>query len=227
MQKIRFMTMLVLAGAMLIFNGCHSGKISELETKIASIQLGQGDFAQVSNWMDQKGVLNTSSSLSVMEINDGLINNATELALVSFDKQNSIAIRTVYAKVSEDVGQKRFKLMIKSIIPEAVLNKTYVSNTERMAGIVDYMHKALIADGQGYSSDKKGQPVLGAARHMLDTAKRAVSDAPRQTWQLESSNGLEFNHMNMGKSRITLNQQGGNIFILRIDSSKFNDPLVN
>ncbi|MBI9016016.1 MAG: hypothetical protein JEZ07_02025 [Phycisphaerae bacterium] len=226
MKRIKALGVFALFLTLIAITGCKSNSMTVLEQQIKDIQIGQNDLGQVSTMLDQKGMLNTARSISVLETNDQMINDAKELAIVVFDEKNSTATRTIYVRASEDIGHKRFKVAIKSQIPAFVLEQTYATTADKLIAVIGYMHGAVIADGREYENDQESQSLIGAARELIISSKREIAKNPRYIYKLEDD-GFEFVHMNMGKSTVTLTQMGGDIFILTIDCGKFNDPLID
>ncbi|MCP4708265.1 MAG: hypothetical protein GY869_06545 [Planctomycetes bacterium] len=218
--------LIVLSLIFVLVAGCGSVKPLPLENHFANIAIGQSTATEILTLLDSSGMLSTESSVSVFEQQQ----YSKELGIVQFNPENSLVLRKDYMQLCNEpalllFNQERFNLFMQSEVPAEVLNKVYLTESEKQLGVLDYFRETLVSDSRSYLEDQETFGIIGIARSVLQQGALKLMDNPREAPDFYSEKGFVFSHPVYGSTRLRMVSLG-DIYTLTATSTDWVDPFM-
>jgi hypothetical protein len=143
----------------------------------------------------------------------GTADNGTEVwfNMVAFAEDGAEAVRKYAILADENAGagifspKRSLRFDAQVVVPAAVLNAAYDSENSRRIAILKMLRENLNSDLKQVSfdsADLRGAALL--AMHTLNTVVQTLEDSPANAVQLDTTAGMSFDTMNMGRARIRM-----------------------
>jgi len=219
--------LIVLSFIFVLVAGCSSTRPLPLERQFAGIVIGQSRASDIINSLDNKGMRTTESSLSVF----GQQKHAQELGIVQFNPKDSTVLRKDYMQLRSEAAlfwfhEEKFNLFMQTVVPAEVLNRVYLTESEKQLGILDYFRETLVSDSRVFLEDQETFGVIGIARSVLQQGALKLRDNQREAVDFYSEEGFVFSHPVYGGTRLRLRGNTGDIYTLTATSADWVDPFM-
>ena len=223
MYKATRLIMLSGLGVMMVLAaGCGSTKPLQLEASFNKIELGRSNAADVLNLLPAKGTLHTDSSVSAFNKKGW----SREVGIVTFGQKNSVADRFVYVQRRSSLTSEKIYLLIRSVIPQDLLEQPYETDMRKHMAILRYCHEAMITDARPFNEDQETESIIGLGRTALTVAILQLDKRPREAYKLLSKDGFDFDHSTLNVCHAALRQDADNIYTVAVRSKATPDPFT-
>ena len=223
MYKATRLIMLSGLGVMMVLAaGCGSTKPLQLEACFNQIELGRSNAADVLNLLPAKGTLHTDSSVSAFSKKGW----SSEVGIATFSQKNSTAERSVYVQRRSSVTSEKIYLLIRSVIPQDILEQPYETDMRKHMAILRYCHEAMITDARPFNEDQGTESIIGLGRTALTVAILQLDKRPREAYKLLSKDGFDFDHSTLNTCHAALRQDADNMYTVAVRSKATPDPLT-
>lgn len=207
------------------FAGCNTRSSLTLQNRFDEIHIGRTTATEVLNLLPEEGVLHTAESVSLLVVNGW----TKELGIIRFSPTESVVLRTDYLHHRSQIAtppwtKENFTLVIKTTLPEDLLNEPYENEMRKFLAILKFYQNALIDDAQPFEKDQQTLSLIGLARAALGNAIWNFSNNPRRTNQITSQQGFSFVHPTLGKSNLTLEEHTADFYTLTLTATDTVDP---
>lgn len=226
-RTILFTLGLMLSAALI--GGCSSNDSTTMRQQFDAIIVGQTDSTEVLNTLDDKGLLQTTTSVSVATSPRW----GGEVGIVQFSETDSTVRRHIYfvhrsSQQAPLATRETTHLSMVSLIPDDILSQPYETNNRLYRAVLGYLQEALIADAQPYTNDQNTESLIGLARSSFQAALYELDRQPRAIGDVTNDKGFSYDHPLLGQSAIKLQPDPDNqaLYRLTIDSGAWADPLV-
>ncbi|MBN2211338.1 MAG: hypothetical protein JW709_08075 [Sedimentisphaerales bacterium] len=217
-----------LAFIALLLGGCAANNAS-MQQQFDAIIVGQTDSTEVLNTLDNKGLLQTTTSVSVAHNPRW----GGEVGIVQFSETDATVRRRIYfahrsSQQAPLATRETTHLAMVSLIPDDILNEPYETNRHLYRAVLGYLQEALISDAQPFTEDQNTESLIGLARAGLQTALIELDHRPRAVDDVTTEKGFTYMHPLMGRSVLFLRPDPDNhaIYALTIDTGAWADPLT-
>ena len=219
--------LIVLSIIFVLVAGCGTTSPLPLESQFADIVIGQSTATEIISRLDNERMLTTESSVSVFAQQK----YAKELGIVQFDPEDSLVLRKDYMQLRSGsalfwFNEEQFNLFMQSVVPAEVLNKAYLSESEKHLGILDYFRETLVSDSRVFLEDQETFGVIGIARSVLQQGALKLRDNPRSAVDFYAEKGFVFSHPVYGSTKLRMRNNLGDIYTLTATSTDWVDPFM-
>jgi len=219
--------LIVLSLILISVAGCGTTKPLPLESQFADIAIGQSNATDVLNRLDNEGMLTTEDSVSVFEQHQ----YAKELGIVQFNPEDSLVLRKDYMQLRSEpalfwFNEERFNLFMQTVVPAEVLDKAYLTESEKQLGILDYFREMLVSDSQAFIEDQETFGVIGIARSVLQQGALNLIDNSREAADFYTEEGFVFSHPVYGSTKLRMQNHIADIYTLTATSTDWVDPFM-
>jgi hypothetical protein len=221
------LTVLIMTVAALLPLGGGCQTKPTLEQKFAQIKVGQTDSTTVLGLLPAKDMLHSANSVSVLYDQNWL----REAGVVTFNAADSMVQRWVYVvhrsrQVMPFAVEEQTRLALQTVIPPEVLEQPYESDYRKQNAILRFCYVSMVADVKSFAEDERTTSLMGMGRTILGMGIADFEQHPRQDVVLRET-GLVYDHPTLGKCRMVLRPDAGNIYSLKIEAGMWADPLVH
>ena len=207
---------------MVLAAGCGNTKPLHLEACFNQIEVSRSNATDVLNLLPEKGVLHTDSSISAFNKKGW----GREVGIVTFGRKDPTAERVVYVQRRSSLMSEKIYLLIRSVIPQDLLELPYETDRRKHVAILRYCHEAMINDARPFNEDQGTESMIGLGRTALGVAILQIDKRPRDAYKLLSKEGFDFDHSTLNTCYAALRQDADNIYTLAIRSKATPDPFT-
>ena len=215
----------VLGLSIFLCGGCQSETLL-LEKQFVGFKVGQSTAADVLSVLPEDGIMHTASAVSAYDHHYW----TTEVGIVQFSPTDSTVLRTDYVQRRSQhwvlLTHEKIMLWLQTVVPDDVLNVPYENDMRKYETILRYCHSAMIRDAQPFTEDKPTESLIGMGRTALGIGILKLTEQPRDAQDILSEDGFVFVHDTLGKCRLFLRQDEGNVFSVVVRGSSWVDMFM-
>lgn len=221
--------MIVALAGTVFWTGCQQSqpRALTLQERLDQITVGQTNSTEVLNMLPEEGMLQSSSSVSVLNKGGWY----EETGLVTFDEDDAQVKSKVYiqhrSKQMLIITDESLMVAIATVIPDEVLNEPYETDTRKYLALLKHVRKELAADAEPFTEDRPTESLIAMARDILHMGILTLTEQPRRGHELVSDDGLTFDHPVMRNSYVKLIQHEPNLFTIKCKAHSAVDPWDN
>lgn len=210
-QQFLSSCVLVFLGSLFLISGCKTVEKSDIFTRYYQTTLKQSTAAEVLTYIEDPNDEHLSQSESVIS-SWGEVNKKRShwFNMVAFDEEQQTAARK-YAMSLEDyrgpntAPRPNMRFDAEVVMDPQVLNEAYSSANQMRIEVLKKLQKMFAEDAKAVSFESATlQRSAMMVNQTVNNLLNKLNQSPALAADLEKLEGLEFDHMIMGESRVRM-----------------------
>lgn len=219
-------TMIGFLGSLFLISGCKTVEKSDIFTRYYQTTLKQSTAADVLTYIEDPNDEHLSQSESIISSwGDANKKRSHWFNMVAFDEEQQTAARK-YAMSLEDyrgpntAPRPNIRFDAEVVMDSQVLNEAYSSANQMRVEVLKKLQKMFAEDARAVSFESATlQRSAMMVNQTLNNLLNKLNQSPGLAADLSKLEGLEFDHMTMGESRVRMLIEG-DIVKLKIKCGK-------